>query len=418
MTIVAQAIGVLSIPLLARIYRPEHFGVVNIFALSVGLVCVVSSWRFEHLIFTAESDGEARAMVRFCLQLGLASVVVFTPVLFVFSETVGRLLDLRGSLGALLLVPAAAALYAFSTAMQNFLQRREQIKISGGSEIANKSTYCACGLAFANWSNGGIALALAATLGYASKVAFLTAAYFRLRLRVTDKEDLPSYPLGALWRKHGRTASSLVLSFLLYAVNNAAPALFVASRYGSDVLGQFSLAITVTALFEAVAGNAIGKMYYQRAAAIRNEGGALIGLWRKTMVTLVQIAVPVFLAMGLLSPWSFPVVFGPQWNIAGDLAMVLSVSAFASFCTAPVGWTFAVVGIRWYAPAWHASRVLSLFGIFAVAIFLKCSIHIFALMLVVQSVLLYGVDFFAQWRFAATYRPATAGKLQLVKQSE
>jgi O-antigen/teichoic acid export membrane protein len=169
-------------------------------------------------------------------------------------------------------------------------------------------------------------------------------------------------------------------------------------------LGQFALAFQVIYLPWALLANAVDSTYYQRAAERWAQGRHLADLWAMTAKKLLLMGLPIYGAAFLLSPSLFPWVFGPAWGQAGQYAALLAPGAFFAFITSPLGRTCLIVGTAWYLPLWHAARTAGVALVAYLAWRGSWSPDGFITSLVIQQILLFLIDYGAEWRFAG-YKP-------------
>ena len=75
-TVLAQLIGFLALPYLARLFEPAAFGHYQLFISLVTLALVLPTLRYEIALLRVEDGREYRDLVRLCLGLALAVTAV------------------------------------------------------------------------------------------------------------------------------------------------------------------------------------------------------------------------------------------------------------------------------------------------------------------------------------------------------
>jgi len=75
-TVLAQALGILAMPVVTRLFAPEAFGVLAIFASMTGIVGVIVCLRYELAIMLPDSNEEAANI----LGVSLLSVIIMTTL--------------------------------------------------------------------------------------------------------------------------------------------------------------------------------------------------------------------------------------------------------------------------------------------------------------------------------------------------
>jgi len=405
--VVAQGIAVVAMPLLTRLYTPTDFALQNLFLQILGFAVVLLTCRFEYFVQLPKQESDATGLLLLVLSMGIAGSAVATPLFWIFRHTLATWIGAPTLTAWLSLVPLTAALMSFSIAVQNFAQRRGQYRLSSSSEIVNKASFVGTALAGFWAFKAPAGLMLASAAGAFGKIVWLT--------RVPRSGSSARLHLGGLFDQLGtekfasvrraaasysHLSGSVVISHLLLACTTLIPSIFIVRAYGSESLGQFALASTTLFLPAGLIGNAIGQVYYQRAAARRAERKDFGDLWRATARRLLMVGIPVYGLLALLSRWAYPFIFGHSWLDAGRFASVLSISAFFSFITSPLDRGCLVVGAWAYIPLWHAARVLSTGAVAWVAWRNGWNVNSFVVALVAQMSILYLVDYWAEHRFA------------------
>lgn len=406
-TALAQAIGLLTMPVLTRLYTPADFATLNIFAQAVAFACVVMTLRFEYAIQLPRATLGAQAVLRLVLVLALLGVTVLTPAAWALSPVLARWAGQPMLEAGLSLVPVTAGLLSVSLAVQHLAQRERRYRRSGGAEVMGKLAYFATAIAGHWWLPGALGLIGAVGAGAIAKIFALVrtdAAAARghgLRLRPWRRLIMRAA------RRYRGLSTSMVSSHLMFALTGLVPTLYLTHAFGADALGQYALVLSTNYLPSALIGTAIGQVYYQRAAEHWSHGNGFVDLWRSTTRRLAMLGIPLYAGLALLSPWLYPLVFGAQWKQAGIFSAILCLSSFLSFLTAPLDRSCLIVGAWHYVPLWHLGRLLSTVAVVGLAWRAGWSETGFMIALTLQMSTSYLVDFFAERHFASR-RPVTS----------
>jgi O-antigen/teichoic acid export membrane protein len=99
--------------------------------------------------------------------------------------------------------------------------------------------------------------------------------------------------------------------------------LVLVSAFGPAVVGYFTVAVASVAVPVALVTDAVGQVFYVRAAEAVREGrlGPLVEF---LFARLVAFAAFPVLAVALLGPDLFALVFGETWRTAGEFARLLA----------------------------------------------------------------------------------------------
>jgi O-antigen/teichoic acid export membrane protein len=108
----------------------------------------------------------------------------------------------------------------------------------------------------------------------------------------------------------------------VFAVNGQL--LIIAWMYGPAAAGFLALAQRLLATPISMIGFAISRVYYSEAAALAHEGpAALRHLFVSTLRRLTLLSAPPLAIVCLVAPWTFGIVFGARWQMAGIYCSLL-----------------------------------------------------------------------------------------------
>jgi teichuronic acid exporter len=393
----AQALGILLMPLLTRLYAPSDFAMLNLFMQVVAGLTILLTWRFEYLVMLPKDDFQAYAILRAIAWFSAAMTIFATLAAGFIGDDLAALLGSSTLAPWLVLAPITAWLICLSIGLQQAVQRRQDFRTTGISEVVGKGGYVASALTGVLWlpQIGGLMASSAISAG---AKAFWLLRKLRIN-RASYSNIAPLHAVGVL-KPYVRLAGSMSFSNLLGMITSAVPMIFIAKTYGADTLGQYGLVISTMYLPAGLLGNAIGQVYFQRAAQLYAHGEAFDNLWRTTAWQLARIGVPLYIVVAILSPWAYPFVFGDQWKPAGEYAMLMATAVGLSFITSPLDRTSLIIHAWWYLPLWHAARALTTIAVVWLAWYLQWPVKQFLIALNVQMSALYLSDWLAGRWFA------------------
>jgi len=109
----------------------------------------------------------------------------------------------------------------------------------------------------------------------------------------------------------------------------------------------------------------------------------MTGLFSKTAKGLLTLGIPAGIAMLLLGPVAFRIVFGPQWADAGEMVRWQALALVCQLVAIPLAQTLNVLGYQRQQLAWDVTRLTLTVAGFAWA-------H-YAALNPVESIAVYGV---------------------------
>ncbi len=326
-TAVAQAINIAATPFITRLYGPEAFGLLGVFNSLVVALIPLACLSYETAIVIPKSGRDARALVRLSSVLAVGASAVVAVAALAGYNRLGELLGLGASGWYLLLVPVALLAAAIAEILSHWLVRVERfqplarVAISQSSLAAGASV----GLGFL-WPNAIVLIAVSTARHFfrALRLALLTQRDLRGSwFRRSGSED----PLGL---KHAavqyRDFPQLELPRVFAErTGEAAPTLILAALFGPAFAGFYELARRIVKLPSSLLAHSISQVYRSRAARAVHDGRSLNRDLLRISGSLLLLGVIPYGVVGVFGPSLFVVVFGPQWDAAGQVARWLAL---------------------------------------------------------------------------------------------
>ncbi|WP_159278412.1 lipopolysaccharide biosynthesis protein [Variovorax boronicumulans] len=332
----SQLLAILVAPALTRIFTPEDFGVLAIYAGLLGIFTVVASLRFELAIPLPEDDQEAVSIVVLCALLvtiiaGLSAIVVGF-----FGDAASRMLDAPSLSKYLWLFPFGVFFSGIYQTLNYWAIRKKEFQsIATGRVLQVASTLS---VQLFGFKFGSLALIGGQVIGQAvgggtlcrkssKNINFLQAKFSNIPLIVYRYRQFPLYSTWAA---------------LLNAAGSQIPPLMLAALFGPIAAGLYALAQRVLMLPMSVIGSAIGSVFLSNAAEAYRTG-EIAGIMARVHGQLTKIAAAPALVLMVAGPELFGFVFGPEWRQAGFFAQWMAPWLYFVFVTSPLSTLFEVM---------------------------------------------------------------------------
>lgn len=352
-TIGGRLIALVALPFVSRLYSPADFALLAIYLALVNTIAVAACLRLEIAIPLAETDGDSVQL------LGLSLLVLCTisfGVLMVALLAPGPVAGLLGKpqLAAYLwLVPFGVLMSASYSALQYWTTRSRRFASIARTRVtqAVMGVITMLGL---GWM-GAVPLGLLVGYMFSGGAGGMRLG---IDMLVRDRPALRSisWPeMKAALHKYRRYPIYSTPEALANAAGVQVPILLIAAHSGAEA-GHLLFAMTVMAAPMALLGQSISQVYMSRAAAELTAGG-LAAFTSAIMRRLFAIgSLPIALS-GLLAPWVFPLLFGPDWARAGVIVAWIAPWMLLQLAVSPVSMALYVVGWQ------RASMVLQIGGV-------------------------------------------------------
>lgn len=376
-TVAGQAIMILVLPLLTRLYSPESFGLLGIYISVTLLLSVAACLRLDIAIPLPENDENAVNL----LVLAVASATVLCTMIGLaiafWSEEAVLLLGQPGIRPYLWMFPFGIWLAAIYSAIQLWSIRKARF-----APVARTQLVRALGGAGAQAGLGAIGPSPFGLLfGHMLYLGLGSAGLARLFWK-HDRHLIGAVRHDRLWNNLREQRKFPLLSVPESLLNASAaylPLVLVAWISGTAEAGFMLLALRVTGLPIGLLGGNISRVYLAEATARRNAG-TLGQFTREVMRNLLLIGFVPFLILAVAAPFLFPWLFGPGWERAGIMVSWLVPFMMLQFLASPVSTFLHATGNQ------RAALLLQLFG---------CILILGALLLAARFVPGWGFELYA-----------------------
>lgn len=359
----SQALAVLAVPLLTRLYPAEAFGYLQVYMSCMSVAVIVVALRYEFAILLPEEE-EVAANVTV---IALCSVAVVTACFIILVLLVSRVRllpsSMQGMQGYLWFIPVGACGAGVYQTFSYWALRQKAYKQVTATKVTQ----------------------VGAMLGTQSVFGFLHPTAIGLLLGDAIGRTVGSLSLGRLsWRRNAALFHSVrwqsmwnaarryrhfplvsTGSSIVSAAGVALPVLFLGKLYGAKVLGWYALADRVVGAPALLIGQAISQVYAVDAARLSaSDPTAMRAMFLKLAKRLALLGIVPFTLFAGLSPFLFAFIFGSSWREAGIYASLLALMHFAAFIAWPLTPTLNVLERQFLQLAWDLGRlVLTLGGI-------------------------------------------------------
>lgn len=337
-SVMAQAINILMLPILARIYIPGEFGVFGVFLAAVSVMAVVINMGYEMALMLPESEEESKGLMLLSLKACLVLSLVLMCLAIMTPESWLQGVGQEGMLDWYLLVPLSVALEGIIQPYGVALNRKGAYQTITMLRIARAATTALVSLAVGLSTGGVVGLiggflagqvvhAAAGAWSWKQRYGTIRSATSIRRLAFQYK-DFPGFGMAGAWLN---VASKQVIFFLL------------PGYFGDSVTGQFSKAERILNLPPGLLSMTVGKVYFEEATLEARRGNRhLADLTRRTATQVALLGLPVLAVILLGGPQIFAFVLGAEWTQAGEFAQWLSPWLYLTMIASPLSYLIDV----------------------------------------------------------------------------
>lgn len=334
-TVLAQGFAYAARPFLTRLFTPEDFGFLTLYAATVGVIASAATGRYEDAAMLPESDEDAWSLVR--IALGLSLLVALASLgLVPFRDAIANMLGNSEAAPFLALVPFGVLAICWGRTLEVWNTRRNQFRLVSGARVSQSAVAVPTQLTSGVVGTGPIGLIAGQLGGTVTSVVVLGASAFKNRVYGIRR------PLRELADRYRRFPLFSMPSGFLNTFSMQLPAFVLLSMFSVEAAGLFGVAFSSLAAPMQLVGASVARVFFVRAAEARRDG-SLRQITESVGRRLALFGVFPLAAMMIVGPATFAVVFGEEWRDAGVYAQILAPWMLMNFVGSPLSSLYDVM---------------------------------------------------------------------------
>jgi O-antigen/teichoic acid export membrane protein len=339
---IAAAIGLLTMPIVARLFSAEDFGVASLFlALSV-MVSIVGALRYDVALVLPKLESEALFLLGFAYRVVVAVCLILLVCIvgYKLSNLTASVLETLGIW--LWFLPLGVLLLAILQVQENWLGRKRQFKLVATSVVV--------GTAVVGGARIGFGL-LTGSSPYGLVVGHMVGQLGRLAVQKTASiEGLRAMLRPVKWAEIQHIAAKYsdfpklnAPAALMNAASQQLPIILFGVLFSPAIVGFYAMAVRLLHAPITIVATSVRRVFLQKAAEINNRGKGLAFAFLMSTAALallgtIPLAVLWFFG-GPLASW----LLGEKWSDAGRYLEIISPWLFMLWVTAPSNPVFVVL---------------------------------------------------------------------------
>ncbi len=386
---IAQVIPIAIIPILTRMFSPEDFGLLALYAACVSILGVVATGRYEIAIMLPKDDEDARLLLQLSMLVALFFSFLISIPISIWNAQIARFLGNENIAVWLYLVPVSVLFTGIYQALTYWNNRQKKFINTAVSRV-NQSLF----QGFSQTSLGFLQVSGGLICG--QFVGIVSGLIYLLKKDRNYKSLIRKSKINSIQKqgiKYHKFPTYGVWGALCDAGAVQMPVILLTKFYSNSVTGMFSLTFRVLNMPTSIISSAIAQVLFQKVVEISQTEPEKLNLYIIKMFLLLFIiylpAVPVLFIWG---ESLFSIIFGNEWSQAGVYAGYLVIAVAVRFAVSPLS---AVLGLEQNIKMGVLWQVLYLCTI-SVTLYFSSSLSIeeFLIAFVVHEVVLYLIYLF------------------------
>src|SRR5688572_13600787 len=308
-----RALGLISLVILARLLRPEDFGLLAMAMILIGALAIFTEVGVSQMLIrdanVTRADMDTAWTIRIIQGVLVAGLVA----------AVGPLLAAYFKEPRLVAVVYVCALAVAVNSFENIgvVMIRKELDFAKDFryQVYIKIAGVAATIALAFWLRSYWALAIAKCVTAVAHVALSYAVHpYRPRLSLAN------------YRRFLGFSSAVVLTGLAKVIGGKTTAFIVASIGGASRMGEYAFAGQLSSIGPSELTMAVGRAMFPTLARLRNAREKLIKGFLKILGVVAMLCLPMGFGVWVVADDLVPVLLGAKWNATRDLMKYLAIS--------------------------------------------------------------------------------------------
>ncbi len=333
---IAQIITIAISPLLTRLYTPGDFGLLALYLSLCSILSVFASGRYDISLIEPADESKARGLMFASIRLTIFFCLLIALALFVFKSQLSKLLGNQEIESWLIYIPITVFTMSCYSIFTYWLNRVKNFKAMNSSKIIYSVGVAGFSLGLAFTPLGPTGLIIGTIVGQMLSVSFQWHMYIRNERGLRRAEALK------VMKEFVRYPKFLIPSTLAGTVALESPIILFTRFFEPLVSGLFSFANRVTVTPMSFIGNSIGEVYRVRAAEHYQQHGECRRIFLSHVLFLVISGIIPWAILYFGGPKLFVFLFGAQWEVAGQLASILSFAVWFQLVSTPLSYTITL----------------------------------------------------------------------------
>ncbi len=333
-TAFAQAILILSTPILTRLYSPEDFGIYGNFIAVTAIITVIVALRYELAIVLPKEDSKAKNILKLSVLIALSISTFLFLLVVLFGDFLATNLNWIDR-EYLYFIPFYAFMVGLFQILNYWFTRTKNFKRQALAQSGKSFFTVGAQLLLGVFAAiGTFGLIIGQMVGQLFAVGFLLLFLLKnknVRQMISFKAselkklaiEYKDFPLYSSWNSFINTISLQI------------PIIIITYYFSASIAGFYMLGHRLLSLPMGIISSSISQVFLQKLAkdkADEEENKNSYKLWK----VLTPISVFFNLVVILIAPWAFSLVFGPEWIVAGEYARWIAFWTVFQFVSSPL----------------------------------------------------------------------------------
>lgn len=332
-TTLAQIISLAIYPVLSRMYTPDDFGVFALYMSILSITNITATAKYELAILMPKEERDGLNLVGLSARITLGVSLLLLILVILLNRQLSLALKNERIAVWLYLIPVSTFLNGLYQSLNYWSIRSKRFRNITAAylsqSLANSSVKLGAGATVA----GPFGLIAGVIVGQLA--GFFTFFLNFLRRDRKKREWINRTRMKSLAREYYRFPKYNMLLGINNSFSGSLPVFVLTAWFSTAIAGLYSLGLTMIQRPMTLLTTSLSQVFSQRVIAKVNHNQPIREDVRRLFLRMLQFSLIPFAGMAVFAPLIFRVVFGPDWETAGEYTRILIPWLFVVFLSAP-----------------------------------------------------------------------------------
>ncbi|MEM7727812.1 MAG: oligosaccharide flippase family protein [Pseudomonadota bacterium] len=340
-TLFSQVVVVAALPLLTRLYGPDDFDLLAVYAALIGIFSVAACLRYNIAVPLPETDEDGFRLLVLACGSALTVFVALSIGVWLLGDHVAAWIGQARFAPYLWLVPLGVLAASLYDALQYWATRKQRFGLITTTRMTRAVGGTGIQLGYGLVAPAPFGLLLG-HLAY-SGLGVIGLGRSILRHDRLVRRGITRAELWQTARRYKRYPLQSVPEAFLNTAGAELPIIIIAAVALGPEAGFLMLAMRVMGLPMTLIGASIAQVYLAEAPH-RLRAGDLVIFTRRTIGKLFVVGAPPLIAVGIAAPFLAEPLLGEGWARTGTLIAWLTPLFVLQLASSPVSMVLHIVG--------------------------------------------------------------------------
>lgn len=329
-TSIANAIPIIIMPVLTRLWSPYDFGVLATYMAYVGILGIVSAGRLDLALMLPKKNEDAIGLLINGLVLSFIFVLFLYLIIFILEQALPIFEFSFESWHYFL--PVGVFLYVSYSMMISWQNRLKNYKLMSQSRIIQSSSISFIQIFTGLVTKFNFGLIFSDVIGRLLSIILIIKNTGLLKIKIKKINNIK------LLKRYNKFPLIEAPASFINVLSHQLPIIILPLIFSPVVAGLYFLVIRVLMMPASLISLAMLEVFKNKAQEDFRRTGNCRPIFIKMGLVLFSIGIVPTILLVFFAPTIFLFVFGPEWREAGEYARIIAPLALIQFVCSPLSY--------------------------------------------------------------------------------